>query len=259
MKELDRIIEDYLKAKDTDYAIMINGDWGCGKSYYIKHDFVDKVTQTECPAPTTTGFNKYINHYSNVIREKWQKFKQEHKEEEVTYDEAHYFPFYITLYGISSVEEFYARVYEEVYGWISTGGNILQQLLENHAGAKVQLNAGAYIPHNAVLVFDDLERICLDKISPIEVLGLINSYAEHKHLKVIIVCNAEAFRKKSEKGNVQLKLDEEYQQYKEKTIRFTYTCTADVAGIYGKLIEGGARCIWNISETESAGDIGAVC
>lgn len=238
MKEFDRIIEDYLKAKDTDYAIMINGDWGCGKSYYIKHDFVDTVIQTECPAPTTTGFNKYINHYGNVIREKWQKFKQDHKEEEAIYDEKHYFPFYITLYGISSVEEFYARVNEEVYGWISTGGNILQQLLENHAGAKVQLNAGAYIPHNAVLVFDDLERICLDKISPIEVLGLINSYAEHKHLKVIIVCNEEAFRKKSEKGNVQLKLDEEYQQYKEKTIRFTYTCTADVAGIYGKLIKG---------------------
>ena len=199
---------------------------------------MDTVIQTECPAPTTTGFNKYINHYGNVIREKWQKFKQDHKEEEAIYDEKHYFPFYITLYGISSVEEFYARVNEEVYGWISTGGNILQQLLENHAGAKVQLNAGAYIPHNAVLVFDDLERICLDKISPIEVLGLINSYAEHKHLKVIIVCNEEAFRKKSEKGNVQLKLDEEYQQYKEKTIRFTYTCTADVAGIYGKLIKG---------------------
>ena len=30
MEELDQIIEDYLKAKDTDYAIMINGDWGCG-------------------------------------------------------------------------------------------------------------------------------------------------------------------------------------------------------------------------------------
>ena len=238
MEELNEMIKDYLVAQDTDYAIMINGDWGCGKSYYIKHDFVDTVTQTECPAPTTTGFNKYINHYGNLIREWWQQFKQKHKEEESTYDEKHYFLFYITLYGISSVEEFYARVNNEVYGWISTGGNILQQLLENHAGAKVQLNAGAYIPHNAVLVFDDLERICLDKISPIEVLGLINSYAEHKHLKVIIVCNEEAFRKKSEKGNVQLKLDEEYQQYKEKTIRFTYTCTADVAGIYGKLIEG---------------------
>ena len=238
MNELDNIIRDYLKAKDTDYAIMINGDWGCGKSYYIKHGFVDIVTQTECPAPTTTGFNKYINHWSNQIREKWHQLKQENKEDEATYDEKQYFPFYITLYGISSVEEFYARVNDEVYGWISTGGNILQQLLENHAGAKVQLNAGAYIPHNAVLVFDDLERICLDKISPIEVLGLINSYAEHKHLKVIIVCNEEAFRKKAEDGSVQLKLDEEYKQYKEKTIRFTYTCKADIPEIYGILASG---------------------
>ena len=43
MEDLDKIIENYLKAKDTDYAIMINGDWGCGKSYYIKNDFQKTV------------------------------------------------------------------------------------------------------------------------------------------------------------------------------------------------------------------------
>lgn len=28
---------DNLVAENTDYAIMINGDWGCGKTYYIRH------------------------------------------------------------------------------------------------------------------------------------------------------------------------------------------------------------------------------
>ena len=32
--EIDNIIKDYVNAKDTDYAIMIDGEWGSGKSWY---------------------------------------------------------------------------------------------------------------------------------------------------------------------------------------------------------------------------------
>lgn len=39
MKELDEIIKDYLKQEATDFAIMIDGDWGCGKTYYLEHEF----------------------------------------------------------------------------------------------------------------------------------------------------------------------------------------------------------------------------
>ena len=38
-----------------------------------------------------------------------------------------------------------------------------------------------HISDNTVLVFDDLERICSDKIRVKEVLGLINEYSEHNH------------------------------------------------------------------------------
>lgn len=47
--ELDQIIKDYLAATDTDYAIMINGEWGCGKSYYIKHGFDSLVKSILVP------------------------------------------------------------------------------------------------------------------------------------------------------------------------------------------------------------------
>ena len=32
--EIDKIIKDYVTAKDTDYAIMIDGEWGSGKTWY---------------------------------------------------------------------------------------------------------------------------------------------------------------------------------------------------------------------------------
>lgn len=42
--DLDTVIKDYLSAKNTDYAIMISGVWGCGKSYYIDHGLKDIVS-----------------------------------------------------------------------------------------------------------------------------------------------------------------------------------------------------------------------
>ena len=34
MKELLEIIEDYLLQEETNYALLIKGNWGCGKTYF---------------------------------------------------------------------------------------------------------------------------------------------------------------------------------------------------------------------------------
>jgi hypothetical protein len=60
-------------------------------------------------------------------------------------------------------------------------------------------------PQNIVLIFDDLER---SKMSAKEVLGVVNQFAERDKSKVIVSCN-------------ETKEDEEYKQFKEKTIRYT--------------------------------------
>lgn len=237
MNELDNIIRDYLQATDTDYAIMINGDWGCGKSYYIKHDFQDVVMSVDCPVRDEKSLISNWDKCNEVAREVWNTVKSKFNQEEVSYEESKYSPFYISLYGVSSVEDFNSRVNEEFFGLLGKGGKIFSSFIEGQFNVHLPFNAAKLIPHNAVLVFDDLERICIDKISPIEVLGLINTYSEHNHFKVVIVCNEDAFRQKAEDGSVQLKLDAEYKQYKEKTVRFTYTCRADVAEVYGKFAD----------------------
>ena len=234
MEALNEMIRDYLEAKKTDYAIMINGDWGCGKSYYIIHNMPTIAANAACPAPNDEGQNKLLKWGNKQSRE--LALKMQGKEDGVQYDEKHYCPFYVSLYGVSSVDDFYCRVSEGVFGMLGTGGNALQSVMESMVGARVPISAGMLIPYNAVLVFDDLERICLDKISPIEVLGLINIFSEHRNIKVIIVCNEEAFRKKTIEGNIQLALDDEYRQYKEKTVRFTYTCRADIWDVYHVLL-----------------------
>lgn len=54
MEKLNEIVIDYIKTEDTDYALMINGKWGCGKTYYLEHEFKDIVEQEECPCASYT-------------------------------------------------------------------------------------------------------------------------------------------------------------------------------------------------------------
>lgn len=36
--KLTDIIKNYVEQPDTDFAILINGQWGSGKTYFLKND-----------------------------------------------------------------------------------------------------------------------------------------------------------------------------------------------------------------------------
>ena len=43
MEDLVESILDYVRADYTDYAIMINGEWGSGKTYFWNHKIKNKI------------------------------------------------------------------------------------------------------------------------------------------------------------------------------------------------------------------------
>ena len=43
MDDLVESILDYIRAEYTDYAIMINGEWGSGKTYFWNHKIKNKI------------------------------------------------------------------------------------------------------------------------------------------------------------------------------------------------------------------------
>ena len=43
MEDLVESILDYIRADYTDYAIMINGEWGSGKTYFWNHKIRNKI------------------------------------------------------------------------------------------------------------------------------------------------------------------------------------------------------------------------
>jgi len=225
MQELNEIIGDYLQAKNTDYALMINGDWGCGKTYYLDHEFKDFVSAQVCPVKPD-GYGQI----KKELKELGEGVPEEYK----------YSPAFISLYGISSPEDFQYRVFLGVNTWAKNKFvGVMASMGSKVAGLfglnveKKDTNNLTVISNNTVLVFDDLERICSDKISAKEVLGLINEYSEHNHYKVIIVCNEDVYEGKVEGVDK----DEEYWRYKEKTIRYTYRFEADVPKVFDTIAE----------------------
>ncbi len=213
--DLDIIIKDYLTAKDTDYAIMIRGGWGSGKTYYVSHGLRDLVNGTLAPKDSSTDAEKDFD------------------------KEKHYSIAYISLYGLSSPEDFDARVFSGINSWINRRIWRVSGLLVSKAANAFGISFGkkdtkpiTIVRKNRVLVFDDLERICEEKMPVKEVLGLINSYAEHTHHKVIIVCNEAEYTSDDTAERVK----ESYKKYKEKSVRFTYELNPDEKTAYDVMV-----------------------
>lgn len=200
--KISQIVEDYIEAKDTDYAIMLSGQWGSGKTYYVH------------------------NNLSHIIESIQYEDDDNTEENEVK----HFKPVYVSLYGVSSADDFYSRVFSAINSWtnnkvVSLIGWGLRHATEYFGitADKKDLKIITNVSQKDVLIFDDFERISSNSILFKEVLGLINTYSENNNLKVIVVCNEDEIP------------ESDYKKYKEKSVRFTYHFEAEVKKVYDVL------------------------
>ena len=197
MERLNAIISDYLQVKNTDYALMINGKWGCGKTYYLEHDFKDFIEQQEYP---------FASYNSNSIKERlkriWKRPPNKHK-----FNIA-----FISLYGVSSPEDFYYRVFLGVNSWAKTKifaligsagiklANVFNLKISKEDASKIN-----FISNNTILVFDDLERIYSDKISVKEILGLLTNTLNTIIIRLSLLVTKKSIRTMRSIGNTKRK------------------------------------------------------
>lgn len=205
------VITDYLKDSDTDYALMINGAWGSGKTFFIKNTLKAEVERIVCPIQKNS--------------DKEGKYKQ----------------LYVSLYGVSSVEEIKERIFYALhpkFKWleivsnkmvsvtevIPMWGGSIKKMLSYNTKEKADIRDAITNYADKVLFFDDLERIDNNKIDLQAVLGYINSLTEHNHYKVVVVADEGV-------------LSDEYKQFKEKTIRFSYCHSPKMSDIFDSICE----------------------
>ena len=228
-KALKDIISDYLERQDTDFALMITGEWGKGKTYFVKNELKEFIEST--PLPNQEEQKGILNKIRSFFS-KWKK-----NDNTKTYNQI-----YVSLYGIISIDDIKNRIFYAIYPnleWIGTIANQFVNMVEyvpkvgtylkknlpikNKTIEKIQESIIDY--NDKIFFFDDLERID-SKIDIKSVLGYINSLSEHNHCKIVVVANEEEIKPK-----------EDFQKFKEKTVRFTYKYNPDMSKVFDSIRE----------------------
>ena len=184
MEDLVESILDYIRSDYTDYAIMLNGEWGSGKTHF----------------------------WNNKIRKKIESMQLNGKR---------YTTIYMSLYGISNLEEISKKIFIEttqlmdknlrrfmdahgqttIPEYAKTGLDMANFFGVTQNGDKIDY-ADFFSTEDKVLCFDDLERANVDVI---DILGYINNFVEHYHIKTIIICNEKELSTKLKSSNLEMK------------------------------------------------------
>ena len=184
MEDLVESILDYVRSDYTDYAIMLNGEWGSGKTHF----------------------------WNNKIRKKIESMQLNGKR---------YTTIYMSLYGISNLEDISKKIFiettqlmdknlrkfmnangqETIPEYAKTGIDMANFFGVTQNGDKINY-AEFFSTDDKVLCFDDLERANVDVI---DILGYINNFVEHDHIKTIIICNEKELSTKLKSSNLEMK------------------------------------------------------
>ena len=128
---------------------------------------------------------------------------------------------YMSLYGISNLEEISKKIFIEttqlmdknlrkfmdangqtnIPEYAKTGLDMANFFGVTQNGDKIDY-ADFFSTDDKVLCFDDLERANVDVI---DILGYINNFVEHDHIKTIIICNEKELSTKLKSSNLEMK------------------------------------------------------
>ena len=184
MEDLVESILDYVRSDYTDYAVMINGEWGSGKTYFWNHKIRKKIESMQLNGKRFTTI-------------------------------------YMSLYGISNLEEISKKIFIEttqlmdknlrkfmdeneqttIPEYAKTGLDMANFFGVTQNGNKIDYG-DFFSTDDKVLCFDDLERANVDVI---DILGYINNFVEHDHIKTIIICNEKELSTKLKSSNLEMK------------------------------------------------------
>lgn len=203
-RDVERALKDYCHFPHAQgFAVMLSGQWGSGKTHFIKGLLEGLVPPGKDP--------------------------KKHK------------PLYVSLYGVKDPGEIADQLFPQLHPVLAhKATRLFGAVLRSAAKStfKFDLGHGAqasgFLPEfdatsmlggaeGRIVIFDDFER---SEMSPVALLGYINPLVEHDDCKVIIL---------SDEGKVAK--PEEYRKRKEKTVGRTFELKADAGAAFGAFME----------------------
>lgn len=209
MQSLTQIIDNYLQSEEP-YALQIDGEWGVGKTYFIKNNVIKKLKEK----------NNYSVYFSVYGFNNLNDLKRE--------------LFYQIISALSSNKNILASI-SKLNKKFKKFSNILDDsklksiglisdwILESYNNAKLDSSVSK---QSIVIFIDDLERVSKE-IDLKDLLGFIlNELLEKIKCKVIILSN-----------NLEISNSEDFNKIKEKVISRTVKFKYDMSTIEDMILK----------------------
>lgn len=198
-ENIKSIFKDYLNAENTNYALLLNGNWGSGKSFFWKNTLKKIVKQND--------YNEIYISLNGISK----------------IETLEHMLFIKLLPFIGSKEDSLLK------NTTTLVTNVVNKLSSHFLKTSISdifkgVSVDAFNFSKYIICFDDLER---SQIPIKEVLGFINNFVEHKNLKTIILADEEEINKSQK--------DESYHNIKEKLIGRIINFKLDIKEILPEL------------------------
>ena len=161
--ELNNYIKHYLEEDKTHTAIMLTGEWGSGKTYYIENqltEFLQDDKKNRCIIISLYGLEDISEISKSIYME--LRMKPPIKDSEI----------------FATTKIIAKTVVKNVIGRFGIDANMSEDDLQN-IYSSVDLDG-------KLLIFEDLER---SNIEIVKLLGYINNLVERDGVKVLLVAN----------------------------------------------------------------------
>ena len=152
----NQIIQNYIKNKNMNYAFLLTGEWGSGKTYYVNNIVIRDLDE----------YYKMVDTNKRII--------------------------YSSLYGIKSLDDISKNIFYQLINFNPESKFAkVSKFFYSNLPIKINFDEAGFenlynLNDNLILIIDDLERVNL----PIDlVLGYLNNYVEHNKIKLVLICN----------------------------------------------------------------------
>lgn len=204
--DLKKVIEDYIKNDLINYAIMIKGEWGSGKTFFIKKNVVKRYNNALYVSLYDVSSIEILSEkiYLEILKSKAVTNKISKFFRKIYKKKLFKILFLIPVLVFKLIKIIYLLLIRFV--WIFTCNIINLKFGFNISSINKKDFYGILKLYkklnNYILIIDDLERYSL----PIEeVLGFINDFVEHNKIKCILIANEDELCK-IQSNNFELKI-----------------------------------------------------
>lgn len=224
MNTLDELIY-YCNETEPVGALMLTGEWGCGKTYLLEHQLRKALADTHILVRVSLFGIGSMDALNEAVKKHW-------------ISECH------PLISIIQDGKKAVKAGREILGVAAQFIPIPKEIKDaifsvnpyDYISIKPEIEK-ENVKKRVVLIFDDLERT---KIEPVDVLGCINEYCENLHFNTIIVANEDRIvqEKNGSEGNDQRKGVEtiSYREIKEKIVCRTIAFSSDYKEIVDSIV-----------------------